>query len=351
MRKLIWLVVIATLGYCAYWFIGARKIEDGAQAMLMQARAEGWGDAQSVSMAGFPSRFDLTFEHPELRDQNGAWSWSAPFAQLFALGYSPNEVIAYVPSGQTIRVGDQSYKMTQADLRASLTVGYSTALPLEEAVAVATDPVLTPEGGNAPTLAADQLRLAIARVDKAQGALKGAANAGALVMPAAAYRLGAEVVNLTLPPDLAKELAPKAGLSDKVARIHFDAIAGLREPITRASTQEGLPGLMTFSLSDLSLSWDGNDLSAKGNLTIDPSGYPEGTLDIRSASWRNWIDIARGLGLVGKDEVKLLRSVGGVMAAKNPDGALEVPLTFHDGLMSLGPIPLGPAPQFLAQRQ
>ncbi|MBC7146851.1 MAG: DUF2125 domain-containing protein [Thioclava marina] len=351
MRKLIWLVVIATLAYAGYWFFGARKIEEGAQAMIVQARSEGWGDAQSVSLAGFPSRFDLTFDKPELRDRNGAWSWKAPFAQLFALGYAPNELIAYLPSGQTITLGDRSYTLDLADMRASTTVGYSTALPLEEAIAVLSNPVLKPDTGTAPTLAADQIRLAISREDKAQGALKGAAEASGLVMPAAAYRLGAEAVNLTLPPDLAKELAPKAGLPATVARLHLDAIAGLRAPITQAAAQEGLPGLMTFSVSDLSLSWGGNDLSAKGDLTIDPSGYPEGTIMIRSASWKNWIDIARGLGMIGKDEVKVLRTVGTMMAANDPGNALEVPMVFHNGLMSLGPIPLGAAPQFLAQRQ
>ena len=56
MRKLIWLVMIATLAYAGYWFFGARKIEEGAQAMIVQARSEGWGDAQSVSLAGFAAQ-------------------------------------------------------------------------------------------------------------------------------------------------------------------------------------------------------------------------------------------------------------------------------------------------------
>ncbi|OOY05272.1 DUF2125 domain-containing protein [Thioclava sp. F28-4] len=351
MRKLIILVLVATLAYCGYWFYGAHKIENGARDMLAQARQEGWGDAQSVSLAGFPSRFDLTFDKPELKDQGGLWHWSAPFAQLFALGYEPNKVIAYLPSGQSLQLGDRSYKLTQEDMRASLTVGYSTALPLERAIAVITAPVLTPAGETAPALSADQLRFAIERKDKAQGALGGSAQAADLVMPAAAYRLGAEAKSLKLPGDLLERIDPKGELSDTIARVHFDALIGTREPIDQTALEAGMPGLMTFSVSDLSLSWGGNDVSVEGNLTVDPSGYPDGTLTIRSASWRNWVGIAQSMGLIGKDQVKLVTGIGAMLAAKNPDGALEVPLVFKDGQMNLGPVPLGPAPQLIAQRQ
>ncbi|WGT49821.1 DUF2125 domain-containing protein [Thioclava nitratireducens] len=351
MRKLIILVLVATLAYCGYWFYGAHKIENGARDMLAQARQEGWGDAQSVSLAGFPSRFDLTFDKPELKDRGGLWRWSAPFAQIFALGYEPNKVIAYLPSGQMLHLGDKTYRLTQDDMRASMTVGYSTALPLENAVAVVASPVLTPQGAAKPELSADQLRLAIARKDKAQGAIGASAQAADLVMPAAAYRLGAEAKKLKLPADLLERIDPKGTLPDTITRLHFDALMGTREPIDRSALEAGLPGLMTFAISDLSLSWGDNDVSVEGNLTVDPSGYPDGTLTIRSASWRNWVGIAQGMGLIGKDEVKLVTGIGAMLAAKNPDGALEVPLIFKDGQMSLGPVPLGPAPQLVAQRQ
>lgn len=351
MRKLIWLVVILTLAYGGYWFMGARKIEAGAQAMVSQARSEGWGDAKSVSLAGFPSRFDLTFDEPQLTGGDGLWHWQAPFAQLFALGYRPNEVIAYLPSGQELDIGDRSYRLDLADMRASARVSYSPALPLEDAVAVLSKPVLTPKTGSTPEVSADQIRLAISREDKAQGALGSSASASDLVMPGAAYRLGAEAVNLTLPPEIAQDLETKAGLPTTLARLHFDAVTGLQAPITRAALERGLPGVMTFSLSDLSLSWGGNDLSAKGDLRIDASGYPEGTIEIRSASWRKWVEVAQKLGLIGKDEVKVVTSVGTMLAAQDPGNAVTVPLIFQNGMMRLGPIPLGAAPQFPVQRQ
>jgi len=350
MRKLIWLVVILTLGYAGYWFVGAHKIKAGAQDMLAQAQQEGWGDAKGVSLAGFPSRFDLTFQQPQLFGSDGAWTWSAPYAQVFALGYAPNKIIAYLPSDQKIALGSQAYTLSLADMRSSVTVGYSSALPLENAVTVITSPVLTPQMGSAPSLSADQLRLAISREDKAQGALPDPNDKGQLVMPGATYRLGAEAVNLMLPTALVDKLAPKSGLGDTIARLHFDALAGLRDPITKAAADQGLPGLMTLALSDLSLSWGGNDLSASGNLRIDASGYPEGTLQIRSATWRKWISIAQGVGLIGKDEVNVITSVATMLAAKDPQDALEVPLIFQNGQMSLGPIPLGAAPQFPQQQ-
>ncbi|KEO60663.1 DUF2125 domain-containing protein [Thioclava indica] len=350
MRKLIWLVVILTLGYAGYWFYGSSQIEAGAKAMLTQARQDGWGDAKGVTMAGFPSRFDLTYEEPQLFGADGAWSWSAPYAQVFALGYAPNKVISYLPSGQKISLGDQSYTLNLADMRSSVTVGYSTTLPLENLVTVIQKPVLTPDAGTAPELSADQLRLAITREDKAQGALPDPQNKGQLIMPGATYRLGAEAVNLTLPPALVAKLAPKSGLGDTVARLHLDALAGLRDPITKEAADHGVPGLMTFALSDLSLSWGGNDLSVAGNLRIDASGYPEGTLQIRSASWRNWISIAQGAGLIASDQVNLISGVATMLAAKDPQDALEIPLIFQNGQMSLGPIPLGPAPQFPQQQ-
>ncbi|KEP71773.1 hypothetical protein DL1_00900 [Thioclava dalianensis] len=351
MRKLIGLVVVLVLAYSGYWFYGSRQILHTAKSVVQQARLEGWGDAQDVTIAGFPSRFDLTLDHPSLRSPDGLWSWTAPLAQLFALGYAPNKLIAYVPSGQTVTLGRTAYRLDQQDMRASLSVGYASDLPLKDAVAVLKDPVLTPEQGSASALKADQIRLAVAQEDKAQGALPDPALKGQLIMPGATYRLGAEAVNLTLPHALVEKIAPGADLPPTVARLHFDALAGLSGPVALSASQAAPPQLMTFALSDLSLSWGGNDLSAKGNLRIDANGQPEGTLKIRSATWRNWISVAQGMGLIGGREVSLITGVAQMLAANDPQGALEVPLEFKDGQMRLGPIPLGPAPSLSALRQ
>lgn len=338
MRKLIWLVLVAVAIYAGYWFFGANRIGAEARRALEQARAQGWGDAQALSVAGFPSRFDLTFDSPVLADPAGRWRWSAPFAQIFALAYAPNRVIAVAPAGQIIEIEGSPLRLDPKDMRASVRVDYATSLPLQEARLSMQAATLSAPDQAAPLLTADALSAAI-RLAVPEGAGAEAAQADQT-----RYRLGAEITDLVLPQALIDRIAPGAGLQRTVTRLHLDAVAGLDAPLDRFAPAAP-PRLETLSIADLSLDWEGRTVQMAGDLRLRPDGRPEGVLTIRSAQWRDWIALAGTAGFLRPDEARLAVQLGGLLAASKGGEAVEVPLSFRDGQMALGPLPLGPAPR------
>jgi hypothetical protein len=92
------------------------------------------------------------------------------------------------------------------------------------------------------------------------------------------------------------------------------------------------------------------ELSAQGNLAPDAQGLAEGTIDLRLKGWRSLPAVVVALGLVPPaNAVTLQRGLeylakSGAQSGGDPE-VIALPLTFKSGKMSLGPLPLGPAPR------
>jgi len=82
-------------------------------------------------------------------------------------------------------------------------------------------------------------------------------------------------------------------------------------------------------------------------LVIDAAGQPEGRIDLRVTDWRKVMTAATDLGLVRTEFAKTAENALAQLALASGDAeTLEMPLKFSAGRASLGPFPLGPAPQF-----
>ena len=104
MRLLLAVIVIAALGWSAYWVIGQRGLEQGLADWFEARRAEGWvAETSDLRVRGFPNRFDTGFSDLLLADPETGLAWEAPYFQLSALSYRPNHVIAVWPEEQRSR--------------------------------------------------------------------------------------------------------------------------------------------------------------------------------------------------------------------------------------------------------
>ena len=65
---------------------------------------------------------------------------------------------------------------------------------------------------------------------------------------------------------------------------------------------------------------------------------------LRTHDWQKMLQLALQAGLVPPERMIMFGAIAGQMAAQTDDGAVELPLSFHNGMTSLGPLPLGPAP-------
>ncbi|MEI4473631.1 DUF2125 domain-containing protein [Frigidibacter sp. MR17.24] len=330
LKAMIWLLALLALGWSAYWVAGSRLVLQGARAALAQAVAAGRADPAELSIAGFPNRFDLTAQPIVLRSAGNWAEWQAPRIDLYALGWRPNRVIFDLPAAQRLRLGRLSARLQVAAARGSVAVGFSPALPLEQAVLVTGPGEIRAEAAAAegPITAFDSLRLATRATD-ATGLRQ---------------QLGLEIANLALP---AAVQAQMGALPARIDRLHADVTVTLPAPIDRAALSGPLPRPQAFEVTDLSLALGPATLAASGQLSLGADGVLDGALQLEAANWNDLLTLAVASGLVDRDIARTYgRALDGLAQLTGArDGRLQVPLTISKGFMSLGPLPLGPAPR------
>jgi len=321
-RFLLWLVLGLGVLWGGYWFVGARALERAAQAAFEDQRAAGFvANNSAISVAGFADRFDLTISDPHLADPVSGWGWQAPFVQILAMTWKPWHVILALPPTQAIQSPDgQNVTLTSSRLMASVMMQPTPALPLKRAVVE----------GEGLTLSSSQgWRI---------GVDKGVLAAELSPTLANTLRLGADVGVLTLPQAYAnlKDLGPV------LTALHLDASVTLSQPIDRTLRD---PHLLGLSLTQFHITWGAVDLTATGEIKPDAKGLASGQIDLHLTGWQSLPAAAVALGLVPPaNEVSLQRGLEFLAKASPDPKVISLTLKLAEGQMTLGFIPLGPAP-------
>ncbi len=161
-------------------------------------------------------------------------------------------------------------------------------------------------------------------------------------------------------------LAPQITLPGAVqftaqGRVWLDGAPGPRtlEPETR-------PALVGFQIDAAELRLAGVSTRISGRLQADALGQAEGELSLSTRDIKPLLQAAAGAGLIPEPAVTLAETVWKKLATRREDATesenagqdagadagndagpeLRLPLTFAEGKIRLGPLPLGPAPLF-----
>lgn len=326
MRAVIWLTAAFAIFYGGYWAVGSRAVLKGTEAALAELRAAGRAEYGEVTLEGFPSRFELTIEDPQLTNTDGAVHWSAPELQIYALSYKPHHIIAVLPSDQAIRIGREEIVVKSGDLRASAVFGIDPLLPLKRAQSVGKTIVLTSDQGWGSTLS--ETRLALWEGESAEE-----------------FDLGAEMFDIGFSGPPASTLS-RSGLPIDGGHVRLDATLRLDRPIDRNLAAENLR-LEDVTIKSFVVDWGSIQVSGTGQVEITPKGQPEGRIELSISDWRRALRLATEIGLIRSELAPTVENALLQIAhASGSSESLELPVIFTNGWMSLGPVPLGPAPQF-----
>jgi hypothetical protein len=325
MRVLIWITVVFAVLWGGYWVIGSTAVERGVAQWFDDQTALGiTANRDDISVAGFPSRLDLTITNPHLADPAAGWAWTAPFVQVLSMTWKPWHLIAALPNDQQVQVAGQKVDITSSKMAASVRVSPTSDIALQEAVIEGHDLLATSDAGW--RTAAKSLVLALAP-DPADPL---------------AQRLGLRIADLVPAPDLAA-LVPDLG--DTISTVHLDAVLTFSAPLDRhmAETQ---PRLTALTVTDLALTWGSLKLQATGQVDRAADGFASGQIDFQIENWRQIPALIVALGLVRPEMADAIsRGVEALARDGGDPDRLNLPLVFADGRMSLGPLPLGAAPR------
>ncbi len=324
MRVLLWITGLLAVLYSGYWFVGKNALQSGAEAFFATAMRDGRVAGHAgLTVEGFPSRFDLTVTEPHLADPARGLDWRAPFVQLLTLSYTPWHVIMAFAPTQTLRTPAEEITLTNESLKASLIVTPGAALALDRTTFIGTDVVAASTLGW--RLAAEGVRFAT-RIDPSLANTHG---------------IGIEVTKLSPDPALAARVPAMPRVIDL---IRLDALATFSAPLDRFAA-ETQPALTALSVKNGVFTWGTLQASASGDLTV-AAGVPEGRIELSVRGWRDLVPMAVSIGAI-KPEVAptVIRVMEALATASGDPEVLEMPLVFAGGRMSLGPLPLGPAPR------
>ncbi len=327
MRALLVVVLVAAGLWAGYWVVGSR-VMDSAVNQWFAAPGPGLTATNSdVSVSGFPNRFDLTVTNPAIADPEQGWGWQAPFAQVFMMTWKPWHLIAALPQEQQIVTPQGPFTLKSSQLEASLVLIPGSALALDRTVLTGEGLALVGTGG------------------WEVGATK--ATLATRLMPdnAQAHEIGFDATTLTPDASFRMALAAQSDLPEQIERLHLDAVATLTAPLDRFAGQ-AQPRLAGLRVKEGLLRWGDMVVSAEGEILPAADGTAEGRIDLRVENWRRLVPVLIASGLITAEVSPTVTRAMELLAEQGTDpNVLSVPLSFQSGRMSLGPLPLGPAPK------
>ena len=331
MGRLVVAILTVLLIWMIWWAFGSTALDRSLTAWVDERRAEGWAaDVDDIEVKGFPNRFDTTLSDVRFADPNTGVAWTAPFLQLLALAYKPHQLIAVLPQEHRLSTPEQTMTISNSNARASIFFEPKTSLPLDRSTIVVEGLEIASTLGW--TMALEEGRFATETVPDRQYA----------------HRIGAEISGLK-PSERAKEiLDPGDILPDLVEVLRVDAALGFTAPWDRSAIEVGRPQITDIDLGELFAVWGTVTFRAAGELTLDDTGLPNGEITVKAVEWRRLLDMAVGTGLLVETlRPTIERGLELLAALSGPADTIDAPLTFRRGQVSLGPIPLGPAPRLI----
>ena len=319
MRFILILVALAALAFGGWWIWGSRAVDARLESLTEDLRSAGWQvDYQTSGTGGFPYRFDLDLREIELVSPDGAFGWQSPRLRVVTQSYQPNRLIVAADETHRVSIPGQDLDIAVAGPRASGAVQIGETLPLTEFTAEAAELEIASSLGWQARVASLLVAL------RESGAVNG-------------YDAFAEAGGIALPEAWRAAWDPAGALPAEIAALSFDAELGYDAPLALSGKATALERL---ELREMSLDWGPVQADGSGMLEIGPDGAPEGELVLKIEGWEVLLDIAANAGLPIASS-SLLRGALGAMAS---DGVLTAPVSFVEGEMRLGFIPLGPAP-------
>lgn len=329
MRKLFWLVLAAVLIYTGYWMIGAKGTESAIAAWVNARSAEGWqAEVSDIKTRGFPTRFDTEIRDPHLADPRSGVALSSPKIEILSQSHRPTRFTLRMAPEVTLASPYQRLDITQELAETQLFVDAGPNLTLDHAALTLKDLRIVSTATWGLSLDTGEITTQRQEDDPLTHDIK------------------MHVAGFAPTGGLIEDIDPKGLLSDDFETLDLDMSATFDGPWNIHALEGPRPQPTKIELTALSAHWGELDLKLAGSFDIDARGYPAGKLAVKAENWREMIELAISIGAIPENMSKLSLRAGEMLAGlSGRKDTIDAELTLKDGMISLGFIPLGPAPR------
>lgn len=330
MRKILWLILIAAAVYSGYWLVGARGTERAITGWISERQSDGWqADYTSVQTGGFPLRFDTLISDLSLADPKSGVAYETPRLEIKSASYAPTALSAVFASGSTFATPYQRVDITHDRADADLFVDAGPNLTLNVTAFTLDNAAITSTLGWGMTLAHG----AFSTIRSAQNPLS--------------HTIELSAHDLVPSEGLMSTLNTDGLLSDRFEHLEIALTATFDAPWDIHALEERRPQPTRIDIDTIAAQWGKLDLQIAGAVDIDARGVASGKIALKARNWRDMIDMATAAGLIPADMQSLAIRAGQVLAGlKGNADTIDAELTLTEGMIVLGFIPIGPAPNF-----
>ena len=324
MRKLLIFVLIAALLWCIYWAVVATAMQRGLSSWLEDRATEGWvADYSDLSTAGFPNRFRAILSDIDLADPETGLAWSAPGFEIRADSFRPNKVRVVFSDRQRFASPFQKIDVLSEKMEASITVAPDTKLAFR-----------------ASEILLDGLSLASTMGWDAH------VEAGTLTTEetdvANTHSVSFNATNVEPSERLLADIDPIRVMPATIQTLSVSGDVGFTAPWDLDAIETARPQITAIKLDLLQANWGQFDLWAAGELTVSAEGYPTGEITVKAKNWRDVLEMTKASGALSPEFAPFFETMLDALAGMSgPPSTIDAPLTFRDGNISFGPIPLG----------
>lgn len=318
-KRLAFMVIAVAVMWSGHWFYASWQVRSSTDAWFEARQTAGWtARHDGLSVSGFPNRVDRTFTNLTLREPGSGITWQTPRFDVYALSYRPRHVIAAWPEPQTLTTDQGTWTIDGEGLAASLV---SDTEGLLRADAQAEILNLSRDDGRALALA--DVAAAFHRVP----------------VDVTCYRLALTAGSL------ATDRTPALPAAGAASAVQLDMEISFDSPFMASALDVPHPQPREIVIRLAELHWGKTVLRLTGTLVVDADGVPEGTLTVQARDWRALIAAARDAGTLPQPLADTIEDGLAMLAALkgNPE-TIDVPLSLSGGLVKLGPVPIGRAP-------
>ncbi len=332
--KLVTLIILLAVLWGGLWYGLAAVTRAGIDRWAEMRRSEGWQiETGALRQSGFPLEVRTKIEGLTMQNDQARFASQIPLINLKTRLIKPLSPEMQFPA-QTIVMGTPQAQVELAIDYANATAALSPGLMLE---LKRTNLLVGPwrmSGPKGPVISALDTYIELTQNSANDRVYHLHLGVGAL-RPGPALRDA-----LVLPDDLPETF--DAFLAEMT--VEFD------RPLDRSSRPGDRPQPRRIHLRRANAQWGAIDLAAEAALKIDANGIPEGKLSLRANNWKEMLDLAQAVTALSPAIRRQVENTLGIVARmKGDEATLNVEITFDRGRMSMGLIPLGPAPRIYLQ--
>ena len=327
MRKLIWIVMLAALAWCGWWWVASTSMRSAMEAWFDDRAAEGWqADLAEVQGGGFPLTLQAGLTGIALADPDAGLTIETRRLDIAAPAWWPGDVTVSLDDGPILLaspLGQSTLVMQDGVMALNLHPG--TGLEVEALGWTAGRWQIDDPAGT--QVQADTLTLTMAQTDGPTYDFEARVDAFA---PGDATR------NQLRLPDTFPRAFDSLALR---ATVTFD------QPWDRRALDTARPQPRRIDLHLAEALWGDLRFNLTAALDVNTGGTPTGTVALQAENWRTMLDLAEASGTLPPAFRSQAEGVLGALArASGNADSLDVELKLRDGAVFLGFLPIARAP-------